>query len=390
MSIGWKSAETYITGLGQTAMTRESGVSEYQLALTAAQAAVADAQLSLSDVDGLVTFSADSTEPFYLAQGLGISELSFASKSSYGGGGAGEAFVLAAMAVASGNANCVVVYRSINGRSTTRYGQPMSAEQVREMLPFTSDYGVMTPGHRFSLAVHRVMHDLGITNEGLAPLCVQQRKYAAINPRAIFYNKPITLDDYQNSPWVSQPVLRLLDCCLETDGAAAFVVTNKDLAKRTRHQPVHIRAGATGTTAGPVEIPGDGLFNKPASALPEVRVVAEQLWRLSGLSAGDMDAAILYDHFSPFVPLQLEAYGFCKEAQSLDFIRQGGTAIDGSLPVNTNGGQLGEGYIHGMNGVAEAIRQLRGDAVTQVNNANNILVSGGPGLPSSGLILSTG
>lgn len=387
MSLSWGASEAVIVGFGQTAMTFESGTSEYQLALNAVDGALSDAGVSYEDVDGLVTFDMDSTEPYYLAEGLGFDRIRYAAKSSFGGGGGSTAFMLAATAVAAGNADCVVVYRAINGQSTTRYGQPISAAELRHYYPFTADYGLVVPGHRFALGMHRVLHELGITNENLAPLCVQQRKYAASNPNAVFYKKPITIDQHQSSPWITEPVLRRLDCCLETDGGAAFVITRKEFAKKTAKNPVRIRACAAGMVPG-IEIPGEGLFNQSKEALPNTRIVAEELWRLSGLSPKDIDAAILYDHFSPFALLQLEAFGFCGTGQSADFVRSGGIALDGELPMNMNGGQLGEGYIHGMNGMTEAIRQLRGDAVNQVKSPKNILVSAGPGIPTSGLILS--
>lgn len=387
MSKSWGGAGSVISGVGQTAMTLESGVSEYRLGLDAVEEALSDAGLSSADVDGLVTFDMDSTEPHYMAQGLNFERIRYVAKSYYAGGGAASAFVLAATAVATGNADCVVVYRAFNGRSTTRFGQPPPTEGPRSYWPFTADNCLVVPAHRFALGAHRALYELGINNESMAPLCVQQRAYAANNPRAVFYNKPITLDDHQSSPWICEPVLRRLDCCLETDGAAAFVITGEELAKKSSKQPVRIKAGSMGLVPG-IETPADGFISPDKKALPSTRIVAEELWRLSGLAPKDIDAAILYDHFSPFVLLQLEAFGFVGDGQSADFIKAGGIALDGDLPINMNGGQLGEGYIHGTNGMAEAVRQLRGEAVNQVDSPTNIVVSAGPGIPTSGLILS--
>lgn len=388
MSLAWNTTPTYISGSGQTEISKASGVSEFELSLTCVQDAVKDAGVSRNEIDGLVTFDTDSTEPYYLARGLGLDRVTFAARSPWGGGGVCTGLLLAALAVSAGNASCVAVYRGFNGRSTTRYGQNEAYEDnIQKYFPFTGVYGLMLPGHRFSLSIHRYMRDIGITNESLAPLSVQQRAYAATNPRAIFFEKPITIEDHQSSSWATEPVLRRLDCCLETDGSAAFIVTSKEVAKKSTKAPVRIRAGAAGLTPA-TELPGSGLFTKSTIAIPETRIVAEQLWKLGAINPSEIDAAILYDHFSPYVYLQMEAFGFCAKGQAADFVRNGGISLEGDLPINMNGGQLGEGYIHGMNGIAEAVRQIRGEAVNQVSSANNILVSAGPGIPTSGVILS--
>ena len=197
-------------------------------------------------------------------------------------------------------------------------------------------------------------------------------------------SKPITLEDHQSSRWIVEP-LRLLDCCQESDGGVAVVVTTAERAKDLRQTPAIIRAAAQGSGAGQEEM--TSYYRDDLTHLPEVAAVSRQLWRQSGLTPADIQTAVIYDPFTPFVLLQLEEFGFCGPGESKDFVRETGIGPGGKLPINTNGGQLGEGYIHGMNGVAEGVRQIRGTAANQVPNVSNVLVTAGVGVPTSGIIL---
>jgi len=379
-----RSRDAFIVGIGSTAFSTNSNRSELQLTLEATRAALVDANLVADAIDGLVTYQSDSTEPVRLAYALGLDRVRFFAQTSYGGGGACATFQQAALAVQSGAADVVVVYRGLNGRSKTRYGQP--TETPTAYFPYSASQGLVIPAHRFALAVHRYMHEHGIDNEDFAPVSVTARSYAATNPLAFFYERPITIEDHQSSDWVVEPVLRVLDCCLETDGAVACIVTGGEIARRSAKRPARITASAIGMVGEP-EVVSD--FYRPTiGRLPESAIVAESLWKQSGLRPTDIDAAILYDHFSPYVILQLEAFSFCKPGEGARFVADGQISLKGSLPVNPNGGQLGEGYVHGLNGVCEAIRQIRGDAANQVSDVEHVLVTGGPGLPTSGVILS--
>jgi acetyl-CoA acetyltransferase len=180
--------------------------------------------------------------------------------------------------------------------------------------------------------------------------------------------------------------LHLLDCCQESDGAVAIVVTSADRARDLPNPPAVISAAAQGT--GQDQMMMFGYYTGDLASLPAMGNVGDTLWSRSGLTPADIQTAILYDHFTPFVLIQLEELGFCKRGEARDFIKDGGIEIDGHLPVNPNGGQLGEAYIHGMNGIAEAVRQLRGTSVNQVPGAENIIVTAGTGVPTSGLILT--
>ncbi len=208
---------------------------------------------------------------------------------------------------------------------------------------------------------------------------------AATNPNAFFYERPITLADHQASRWIAEP-LHLLDCCQESDGGVAIVVTSAERARDLPHRPVSISAAAQGS--GPDQFVMTSYYRESISGLPEMGVVANQLWRQSGIGPDDVDVAVLYDHFTPFVLMQLEELGFCGRGEAAGFIADGRLELDGALPLNPNGGQLGEAYIHGMNGIAEATRQVRGTAVNQIADVETVLVTAGTGVPTSGLVLT--
>jgi acetyl-CoA acetyltransferase len=211
-------------------------------------------------------------------------------------------------------------------------------------------------------------------------VAVVDRMYAATNPAAYFHGRPVTLADHAASRWIVEP-LRLLDCCQETDGGQALVVTSVERARDLPQAPAVIAAAAQG--AGRAQEQMTSFYRDDLTGLPEMGLVARQLWRTSGTGPADIDVGILYDHFTPFVLMQLEEFGFCERGTAADFVAAR------RLPLNTHGGQLGEAYLHGMNGIAEAVRQLRGTAVNQVPGAARTLVTAGTGVPTSGLILTT-
>jgi len=238
-----------------------------------------------------------------------------------------------------------------------------------------------------AMAARRYMHCYGATSADFGIVAVADRRQAATNPNAWFYGKPITLADHQASRWIAEP-LRLLDCCQESDGAVAVVVTSLDRARDLRSPPAVIRAAAQG--AGPDQFTMTSYYRDELTGLPEMGVVARQLWRQAGAGPADIRTAILYDHFTPYVLMQLEELGFCPRGEARDFIAGGAIEAGGRLPVNPHGGQLGEAYIHGMNGIAEAVRQVRGTAVNQIPGDGPVLVTAGTGVPTSGLILGPG
>ncbi|MFJ8081537.1 lipid-transfer protein [Streptomyces sp. NPDC096205] len=370
-----------IVGIGATEFSKDSGRSELRLAAEAVRAALADAGLAVADVDGMVTFAMDTSPEITVAQACGIGELSFFSRVPYGGGAACATVQQAALAVASGAAEVVVCYRAFNERSGRRFGSGVrhrepTAEGVA--LGWVMPSGLLTPASWVAMAAQRYLHVHGLTAEVFGHVAVAARRYAATNPAAHFHGRPITLADHAASRWIAEP-LRLLDCCQETDGGQALVVTSLDRARDLPHPPAVVAAAAQGAGRGQEQM--TGFHRGDPAVLDEARVVARQLWRGAGLGPGDIDVGILYDHFTPFVLMQLEAYGFCGPGEAAGFVS------DERLPLNPHGGQLGEAYLHGMNGVAEAVRQLRGTSVNQVAGAGRVLVTAGTGVPTSGLVL---
>ncbi|MDQ0843815.1 lipid-transfer protein [Streptomyces sp. V1I6] len=370
-----------VVGIGATEFSKNSGRSELRLAVEAVRAALDDAGLSPADVDGMVTFTMDTNPEITVAQAAGIGELSFFSRVHYGGGAACATVQQAALAVAAGIAEVVVCYRAFNERSGRRFG---SGVQHREpsaegaALGWNLPFGLLTPASWVAMAAQRYLYAYGLTPEAFGHVAVTGRRHAATNPAAYFYGRPITLEDHAASRWTVEP-LRLLDCCQETDGGQAIVVTGLERARDLRRPPAVILAAAQG--AGRAQEQMTSFYRDDLTGLPEMGVVARQLWRTSGLAPRDIDVGIVYDHFTPFVLMQLEEFGFCKPGEGAAFV-----ASD-ILPLNTHGGQLGEAYLHGMNGIAEAVRQLRGTAVNQIPGAARALVTAGTGVPTSGLVL---
>jgi acetyl-CoA acetyltransferase len=381
---------TAIAGIGATEFSKNSGRSELKLAAEAAGAALADAGLTPADVDGLVTFTMDSNSEVAVARELGVGDLRFFSQVGYGGGAACGTVHHAALAIAAGAAEVVICYRALNERSGRRFGQVAAGATG---MPTTSGVdngwhypmGLSTPAATVAMAAQRYMHEYGATSADFGTVAVADRKHAAKNPNAWFYDKPITLEDHQSSRPIVDP-LKLLDCCQESDGAVALVVTSLDRAKTLRHPAAVIRASAQGS--GPDQFTMTSYYRGDIASLPEMGVVGRDLWARSGLTPSDIRMAVLYDHFTPYVLMQLEELGFCGRGEAKDFIANGAIEIGGRLPLNTHGGQLGEAYIHGMNGIAEAVRQVRGTSVNQVPGDAPVLVTAGTGVPTSGLILS--
>lgn len=388
-STGFLGRQTAIAGIGQTEFSKESGRSELRLAIESVRAALDDAGLSPADVDGLCTFTMDSSPEIDIARNLGMGELTFFSRIHYGGGAGCATVQQAAMAVATGVAEVVVCYRAFNERSGRRFGTGaqklplgVTAEQIN--LSWYLPVGLMTPASWVAMAAQRYMHVSGATSEDFGRVAVAARKHAATNPAAWFYEQPITLQEHQASRWIVEP-LHLLDCCQESDGGVAVVVTTTERARALAHPPAVIEGAAQGSADQQESM--TSFSTDSLGGLPEMGVVGRQLYEQSGLAPGDIQTAVIYDHFTPFVLTQLEELGFCGRGEAKDFIRDGNIELGGTLPLNTNGGQLGEAYIHGMNGISEAVRQVRGTAVNQVADVEHVLVTAGTGVPTSGLIL---
>jgi acetyl-CoA acetyltransferase len=367
-----------IVGIGQTEFSKAAGRSETQLASEAIVAALLDAGLSTSDVDGLVSYTIDPVEETELVRSLGIPEVGWSSRMPYGGGGSQGVVLHAAAAVAAGAAKVVVVYRAVRARSGRRFGaatttpSPTSSHSGTTAMQWCYPYGVLTPASWMSLNATRYMHTFGVTSEDFGRAVVQLRDYAATNPAAHFYGRPITLEDHQASRWIAEPCIRLFDCCQETDGAVAMIITAADRAQHTPAPVVIAAAAAAGLFES--EIATDHYLSD-LSVMAGSVAMGKRLLDGFGIARADLNAAMIYDAFTPVFFMQLESLGFCGFGEAKDFIADGNLGPKGTLPCNTNGGLIGEGYIHGLNLTAEAARQVRGTAVNQIPGAEVVLVA---------------
>ncbi len=367
---------TAIVGIGYTEFSKNSGVSTLTLGLRAIMAALDDAGLALSDVDGLATFRVgDSVLPTILAQSLGLRDLRY-YLDQFGGGSVSHAIVgQAALAVHAGIADTVVCYRALNARSEFRMGGTGRPLVDAVETQYQAPYGYFTPPQQYAMAAMAHMERFGTTQEQLGAVAVNQRANAVLNDRALM-RVPMSLADYLASRWVVEP-FKLFDCCLETDGAVALVITSAERARDLKQTPVLIRGASWGS--------GQTLYSneQPDPTRTAAADMAPRLFEMAGVGCSDFDLLELYDCFTYSVLVQLEDYGFCKKGESGPFAETGALALSGSLPVNTHGGFLSEGYVHGLNHITEAVSQLRHDAgERQVPGAQLALTTAQPGYVS--------
>lgn len=376
-----------IVGVGHTEYSRDSGRSEMQLACESIRAALKDAGLAAEDLDGIAKYSWDNNDPVLIAKNLGLPRLNFFSEVHYGGGGGPVGTVLlAAMAVATGQAKAVVAFRAMNersGRGTPRFGQGSTSPGARGTAAYHAPYGLFSPAQMVGMAARRHMHLYGTESRHFGEIAVAVRHHANHNPGATMYGRPMTLDDHQNSRMIAAPV-RLYDCCLETDGGAAVIVTTPERARDLNHPPVFIASGGMGAGAWNDR----EVVKNVESPETESTVIARHVFEDAGIRHDDIDVLFLYDHFTPLVLMAMEEYGFCKRGEGKDFVTGGRLRWpDGALPLNTSGGNLSEGYIHGMQNNIEAVRQLRGESRCQVEGAQYAFVSSGNAVPTTAMIL---
>ncbi len=377
--------------------------SEFSMACTAILAALDDAGLTIGDLDGFSIYS-NSCDPAAVAAELGVPEVRWATTLTSGGGGCAGALGVAAAAIDGGMATTVVTLmtlQQLNKRlggsavggmlayaSMSEGSSPYGGSGIPPSAAFTANNGLLSPGHSFALLTQRHMHLYGTKREHFAEVCISQRDNAIKRPTSL-RREPLTLDEYFNARMISEP-LCLFDYTMESDGAVAVVTVAADRAKDLKQPPVYIMGSAHGGTGrwGPAlfkyfQIP-DAEFASSGH-----RPVAKRLFEMAGITSADVDVALLYDHFSPLVILQLEDYGFCPIGEGGPFVADGNIRYgSGTIPVNTHGGNLSEAYIIGMTHVREAVEQMRGTAVNQVAGAEVALVTGGPAsLPVSGTLL---
>jgi len=367
-----------IVGVGETDYTKGSGTSDLQLILEASKKAIDDAGIKPTDIDGIAqpSFRVKSED---LVSNLGIKDLKYAVSVLIGGASAVACLQDAAMAINCGIADYVLVATGWNGYSGTRYSSlGEDARQRIAQLPgaklrrdFEQPYGLMVPSHWYSIIFSRWMHECNIDINSFAPVALAMRRHAQFNEKAMMRGKPLTSEEYYASPFVTYP-LRKLDCCLETDGAAAVVLTSAERARDLKQEPVYVM----GTGEGHPDSPDD-ITNRGDMLTIGLTKATSRAFNMAGVSHSDIDFAEIYDCFTATVMLELEALGFCKRGESPDFVKGGRIELGGELPVNTHGGSLSQAHVIGMNHIVEAVKQLRGQAgAAQIKGCEIGLVTG--------------
>jgi acetyl-CoA acetyltransferase len=381
-----------VVGIGQSAFAKQLGMTEAEVAAVAIRAALDDAGLALDDVDGLCLYDIESTAVGDVAAVLGLCNVRFFSTHSHGGGAYCAVVLHAAAALAAGHASVVLTFRARNrgrrssfGKGYTEGGRPWEkiAPRISGFYQWQVPFGVVSPVQEMALIARRHMVDHGTTEDHLGEVACAARSHAVHNPHALM-REPLTLADHHASRFVAEP-LRVLDCCLETDGGCALVLTTSERARDLRQPAAHVLAGAQ--CAGPAHHHPHDWFAFDRRTW--VAAAAERLWGVAGIRPGDVDAAMLYDHFTPMVLIALEDWGFCALGEGGPFVAGGAIRWpDGRLPVNTHGGQLSEAFIHGYNNLTEAVRQVRGTSSCQVAGAEVVFVAAAASDPYGALLLS--
>ena len=367
-----------VAGIGGLPFAKDLQMTERRAGALAITAALRDAGLQATDIDGMTRSVWERTTEMEMARVLGAGNLRYFGSVDYGGGAGAPLIGQAAMAIEHGIADVVVVWRARNRGSG---GRPWAGQMPAEgQDQFERPHGVVRPVDGMALLARWWMHRYGWTREDLAEVALRQRAFAAGNPAALL-RTPLTLDDYLGARMVAEP-LCLFDCCLETDGALALVLTSAERAAGLDllHAPVTVRGYAWGSGSDTYAM--TSLYAEDLGVTP-ARDVARELWRRTGLTAADMDVAQLYDGFSPQVLIQLHEYGFCDEGEGPAWLRRAD-----ATPVNTSGGGLSEAYVHGFNLLVEGVRQVRGDAANQVAGVEHSLVTSGNVVPTGAVVFS--
>lgn len=395
----WKlSRKVAIAGIGQTAFVRAgaSGRSAFSLACEAVLHACTDAGIDAKELDGFATYGGygevlETTDPYTLAQTLGVKQMRFADR--YPGGGESLAATIhhAAMAIEAGVCEIVVCWRSLSGRLVKIASTaPSHAVAVAGNAGFRTDFlhpfGALVPFQYYAMQARRHMIDFGTTSRQFGAIAVSQNRNAQRNPKALQYGNPITIDDHQRSPMISDPYRRY-DCTFEADGACAAIVVSASRARDLRQPAAYLLGAAEGSG-----IP-DQMYNQLRHQgnwnTAGMEKVAHDVFERAGIGPQDIDVAQIFETFSGQAILALEDFGFCQRGEGGPFVESGAILYEGgSIPCNTAGGGLSEGYLHGFNNLLEGVRQIRGTSTSQVKNAQTCLVTSGPSaMPSSALIL---
>ncbi len=376
-----------IAGIAETAYYKRGAAdrSEFQLTVESILAAAEDAGLDVREIDGFASYSMDRNDPPRIAAALGSPDLSFSNMFWGGGGGGGSGAVAnAAAALVAGYSKYVVVYRGLAQGQFGRFGQGSQAKTVSGGPAFTQPYGLMSPAQTFAMRVRRFMHDNNISHEPQKAIAMASYYHAQTNPRAVMHGRPLSEEDYENSRWIVEP-FRLFDCCMENDGAAAVILTTAERARDLKQTPAYVMAASQGSDYRQAAT----AHNAPDYGTSNFKTVAARLYGQAGIGPKDVDVCQSYENFTGGVMMSLVEHGFCGPDEVEDFMTFDNFKVDGGkLPLNTSGGNLAECYMHGLELITEAVRQLRRTSTAQVKDAQVSMVCSGPMVqPVSSLIL---
>jgi acetyl-CoA acetyltransferase len=372
-----------VVGIGHLPFAKDIGRPISDTAVEAIQLALDDAGLAAEDVDGMSMLEMEATHEVSIARRLGVRDLHWWDKISYGGGASSATLMHAAAAIASGLATTVVCHRARNRGSRT--SRPWSQERVlvKDDKALHTPWGLIRPVDVIGMWAHRHMHEFGTRREHFGNVAIAARKHAQTNPFAMMRGRPLDMATYLAARVIGYP-LHLYDCCLETDGALACVVTSVERARDLRRKPALVHSVAQASGPNPVHLAN---YNNTPTMETTAVFCAKQLWARAELGPEDMDCAQIYDAFTPLVVMGLEDYGFCKRGEGGPFTEGGRIEIGGALPVLTSGGGLSEAYVHGFNLLLEGVRQIRGTSVNQVPGCKATLITGASGVATSAVVL---
>lgn len=386
-----------IAGVGFSAIERRSSKVLGQLTLDSIHAALDDAGLAASDVDGLATYPEITHYGSPRVDGVDIASVHLVARQLKLTDSLNwwvqtdqlipNTFIEALNAVEAGACDVCVVYRAVHNPGGVYNAFSGTAAGVNQ---FTIPYGLFRGFQFWGGAYRRYMHEFDAKREDMGRLLVINRDNASRNPHAIFRDVPLTLDDYMHARMIAEPVC-LLDCDMPVDGVVAFVITTSERAQHLRSAPAYV-AGHSQYVGNAGDLRSSRLrLGPPLADLHEAgRQVAGRLWQRTGMRPSDVDVAQLYDGYSFHMYWWLEAAGFCGRGEAASFVSAGCTARDGRIPINTFGGQLSEGRLHGAGHLAEAVLQASGRAgKRQIENVANSLAIVGPTVDGSAAIMFT-
>ena len=337
-----------------------------------------DAGFDPADVDGFVSYGDDHNEPVRLMSDLGTKELKLSTQ-VWGGGGGGIAgtFQLAASAIATGQANAVIIFRALVEGNSGRLAEAVMAHHLNDHMVGA---GMVAPAQICAMRAQRMFEYHGVPKSTCEELVRASYYHGSRNPDAVAYGKDLDVENYRTSRWIAEP-FRLFDCSRENDGAGALLMVSSDVAKDLAKKPVKLLSAAQGAEKGW----GDLLENDDADlyATTGFRAIKQRLFEQAGLTPADIDVVQLYENFSAQGVASLIDHGFCTYENVAEFVRFDNLiAPHGKLPVNTSGGTFAHGFVHGIICVIESIRQLRGESANPVPDAKTCLLAGGPGSPT--------